>query len=272
VCETVGAGSDARVDARYGADMTTFLIGGGWTAAARPLLYGPFLEDAGANPVVACIVLDEGDGWAQFDRWADALLATAPCEPVAALVPLGDRFDVRALGTADAVLVCGGLTPAYADALAPAADGLAEWLAAGSRPYAGFSAGAALAAGSALVGGWRVDGVPVCPEDAGEDLDEVTVVPGLGLVPLAVDVHAAQWGTVNRMAAAVRGGWIAAGLAIDEDTMIAVAGRSARVAGLGQVHGIAPASGHGRADGRVVEVRTWRAGEVIDLEHWPSSP
>ncbi len=191
-------------------------------------------------------------------------------------MPLGGQLDVGTLGAANAVLVCGGLTPAYADALGPAADELAEWLVAGPRPYAGFSAGAAIAAGSALVGGWRVDGVPVCPADAGEDLDEVTVVPGLGLVSLAVDVHAAQWGTVNRMVAAVRSGRVSAGLAIDEDTMIAVDGRSILVAGLGHVHGIGPRrppeSGDEEAepDRPVVEVRSWSAGEVIDLEGWPA--
>ena len=244
--------------------MTTFLIGGGWTARARPLVYGPFLEAAGANPVVACAVLDEGDGLAEFDRWAEALLSTTRCEPVAVLVAAGAQLDVSALGDADALLVCGGPTPGYAAALAPVASELGRWLDAGPRPYAGFSAGSAIAASDALVGGWRVDGVPVCPEDAGEDLDEVSIVPGLGLVPFTVDVHAAQWGTVNRMIAAVRAGRLTAGLAIDEDTMVAVDGGSARVAGLGAVHGI------GRSDhGGGTVVRAWRAGDVIDLGEWP---
>ena len=52
-------------------------------------------------------------------------------------------------------------------------------------PYAGFSAGAALAARSAVVGGWLLDGVPVCPEDTAEDLDEIAVRDGLGLMSFA---------------------------------------------------------------------------------------
>src|SRR4051794_39176615 len=66
-------------------------------------------------------------------------------------------------------------------------------------PCAGFSAGAAIAGSHAVIGGWRIDGVPVCPEDSNEDLDAVTVVEGIGLVRGAVDVHAAQWGNVSRL-------------------------------------------------------------------------
>ena len=69
-----------------------------------------------------------------------------------------------------------------------------EWLAEGQRRYAGFSAGASVAAERALVGGWLLGGVAVCPDAAGEDVDEVTVVDGLGLVPFTVEVHCAQWG------------------------------------------------------------------------------
>ncbi|SNS75437.1 cyanophycinase [Geodermatophilus pulveris] len=207
------------------------LIGGGWDPSAAAAVYGPFLEAAGTAPVVATLVVDEGDGGAQAARWAGALRRTATCEPVPVLVPLGGRLDVAALGDADAVLVCGGLTPAYAAALAPAAGELRAWLAAGDRPYGGFPAGAAVAAGRALVGGWRSGGVPVCPEDAAEDLHEVAVVEGLGLAPWTVDVHCAQWGTLPRLLTAVAGA--GRGLALDEDTAVHLDGDGARVAGRG---------------------------------------
>jgi cyanophycinase len=186
------------------------------------------------------------------------LAATAPCEPVPVLVPGGDRLDVSALGCAAGLLVCGGLTPAYADALTPGAPAVRRWLAEGRRPYAGFSAGAAVAAGTALVGGWRCDGVPVCPEDAAEDLDEVTAVPGLGLVPFAVDVHAAQWGTLGRLVAAVRAGRITSGVALDEDTLLTVDGHTATVGGAGRVH-------HVRASGGGVAVTSLGAGEQVPV-------
>ena len=103
------------------------------------------------------------------------------------------------LADAGGVQVCGGHTPSYQEVLT-GTDG--EWLAVLAErrlPYAGFSAGAAIAAADALVGGWRIataaGEVAVCDEDAGEDLKLVSVRPGLGLVPFAVDVHATQWGT-----------------------------------------------------------------------------
>ena len=239
--------------------MTTFLIGGGWSAAARSLVYGPFLDAAGSHPAVACVVIDEGDGSAQFDRWADALSSTAACTPLPVLVAAGDTFDVSSLGDADAVLVCGGHTPSYAAALRPAANALASWLGERARPYAGFSAGASIAARDALVGGWRMNGIPVCPEDASEDLDEVSVVPGLALVPFAVDVHAAQWGTLNRVIASVGSGRLTTGMAIDEDTVVVVEGGEARVAGIGRAHVVSPTD-------TGVHVRSWRTGEQIDID------
>jgi cyanophycinase len=74
-----------------------------------------------------------------------------------------------------------------------------------------------VAARDAVVGGFQdADGCAVCPEEAGEGLDAVTVVAGLGLVPFAVDVHAAQWGTLGRLVHAVEAGLVAEGWALDE--------------------------------------------------------
>lgn len=221
--------------------MTIVLIGGGWADAS---VYAPFLAAAGADPVVACVVVDEGDGAGRFARFAAQLAAAAPCRPYPVLVPLGEAFSPGSLEAADALLVCGGLTPAYASALAPSASVVREWLAAG-RPYAGMSAGAAVAAGRALVGGYLWDGRVVCPPDAGEDLDELSVVDGLGLVPFAVEVHAAQWGTLGRLAAAVSAGLVPWGVGLDEDTALVLenAGADARTAsviGRGAAHVVRP--------------------------------
>jgi cyanophycinase len=240
--------------------MSTHLIGGGWDAAAAGAVYGSFLREAGTDPVIACVVLDEGDGTEQFARWAGALTGVAPCRPRPVLVQQGGRLDVAALGDAAGVLVCGGLTPAYAAALAPAAPDLLGWLHAGDRPYAGFSAGSAVAAARALVGGWLDGAVPVCPEDASEDLEQVTVVAGLGLVPFTVDVHAAQWGTLTRLVAAVRAGSTTGGVAIDENTALVVRDGAARVTGLGAAH-LVRATGP-RELGEV-GVRSLRAGTDV---------
>lgn len=236
--------------------MSITLIGGGWDAEAAQAVYGGFLAAAGASPEIACVVLDEGDGHQQFERWAKAITAVTDCRPLPVLVPEGSRLDVSALRDADGLLVCGGLTPAYAEALAPVAADLRAWLAQG-RPYAGFSAGAAIAAERAVVGGWRDGSVPVCPEDSAEDLDQVTVVEGLGLVPLAVDVHSAQWGTLPRLLAAIRSGAVSMGVALDENTAIVIDGHTATVQG----GGAAQLAG---GDGDGVLVRRLTAGATFD--------
>lgn len=230
----------------------TFLIGGGWETAA---VHRPFLAAAGPRPRIGCVVLDEGDGAEYFARYDAALRAAGDCVPVPLLLPVGGRFRPESLADLDGLLVCGGLTPAYQEAFAECRELLPRLLAERGIPYAGFSAGAALAATRAVVGGWRQDGVPVCPEDAGEDLEEVTVRAGLGLVPFGVDVHAAQWGTLPRLIAAVTRGSVPYGVALDENTVLEVADGHARVSGLGRAHLVRPAEGGG------VRVRSCPAGE-----------
>lgn len=232
--------------------MATLLIGGGWTSHE---LYIPFISAAGPAASVACVVVDEGDGPEYYARFAAALTAAGPCRPAPVLVPVGGELSPGFLDGVDALLVCGGLTPAYASALAPVAAEVRAWLA-GGRPYAGFSAGSAVAAQRAVVGGYLLDGRAVCPDDAAEDLDPVTVVDGLGLVPFAVDVHAAQWGTLGRLCAAVGAGLVPSGVAIDEDTALLLDGPEATVTGTGAVHVV-------RRDGAGVSVVSVPAGGQV---------
>ncbi len=100
----------------------------------------------------------------------------------------------------------------------------------------------------------------MCPEETGEDLAEVEVRAGLGLVPFAVDVHAAQWGTLARLVGAVARGEVPYGVAVDENTLVTVEGGEARVAGRGRVHVVRPDGGGG------VLVRACRAGEGFAVE------
>ena len=72
----------------------------------------------------------------------------------------------------------------------------------------------------AIVGGYLVHGAEVCPEDASEGLGEVVLLEGLGLVSFAVDVHAAQAGTLGRAVAAVAHGMTGRAAAIDENTAL----------------------------------------------------
>lgn len=219
-----------------------FLIGGGRDADGVAAAHAPFLAAAGASAgaggradaapaPVLCVMLEE-DGL-DVARWTDDNLAGAAA--VRALV-VSERRPLRQddLDGVAALYVAGGWTPGYAAACCATALDVRV-------PYAGFSAGAAIAARGALVGGWRLGGREVAQQDAGEELDQVAVRPGLGLVPFAVDVHATQWGTLTRLAAAVDAGLVPEGLAIDEHTCVEVRGGAvAAVHGCGVAYRVRP--------------------------------
>lgn len=184
--------------------MHAFLIGGGRDSVAAHQPFVRAVAETGGGRV-AIYLLDEDD--AEPERWSAELAAAGAADTTVITVspdrpPRPDDLD----GVAG-VYVAGGLTPGYRDVLV--ADGT-DWMnriRAEGLVYAGFSAGAAIAARRAVVGGWQVavDGrtVAVVHEDCGEDLDPLTLANGLGIVPFLVDVHAAQWGTLNRLLRAV---------------------------------------------------------------------
>ncbi|MEU2288434.1 Type 1 glutamine amidotransferase-like domain-containing protein [Streptomyces sp. NPDC013178] len=235
-----------------------FLIGGGRDEATAEAVFGPFLRAASAAvPRILCVLVDEGDGAKQFAEYDAVLRQAGDCTPVPLLLPIGQPFEVEALAEdVDGLFVCGGLTPAYQEAFAGCREQLAGLLAERGLPYAGYSAGAAVAARDSVVGGWLSDGVVVCPPDTAEDLEEIEVRPGLGLVPFGVDVHAAQWGTLPRLVALVADGRSAHGVAVDEHTVVRVTAEGrAHVAGRGRAHSVRPAPGGGAL------VRSYGPGE-----------
>jgi cyanophycinase len=157
---------------------------------------------------------------------------------VTAVAESGD-VPATAFAEVDGIVIGGGRTPAYRELLEPHFGELRRQIAAGV-PYLGCSAGAAIAAERAIIGGWRIGGVAVTPEATSEGLDEVTVAPGIGLVDVAIDAHAAQWGTVSRLIAAVEAGLVEGGLAIDERTALVVGEGGLGVAGDGSVWRVLP--------------------------------
>lgn len=221
--------------------MSVFLLGGGRDVARCGDLLRPFVlearERAGDRvPVIALLLVLEAEDdtrIALHRAMLDAAQA-APAEIRVETIVEGEVFDASALD-ADAVFVGGGLTPAYLDAFAEIRDAVPARIVEG-MPYAGFSAGSVVAAGPALVGGYRLGGVEVVSEDAGEELDELEVRAGLGLLDFAVDVHAAQWGTLSRLVAAVEAGLVSDGVAIDEHTALVISAQAPpAVRGAGQV-------------------------------------
>lgn len=255
--------------------MDITLAGGGRDSTAARSVFGPFVAAAGPDAVIACVVIDEGAdrpaapwtrtyrrvrGFDPLTRWSRLLASAGPCRTMPIVIPRGGRLELAALRGATGLFVAGGLTPDYAAALTPIRDDLRRWLARTGAPFAGYSAGAAVAAERAVVGGWRAHGLPVCGQDAGEELDEVTVTTGLGLVPALVDIHCAQWGTLPRLLAATRAeaaaGRPAQGWAIDEDTGLHLTDDAVTVLGRGHVYRLTPSPDH-------ITVQTFTPGEQI---------
>ncbi len=204
--------------------MSIFLLGGGWDRAVEDEVWGGFaaqVRDRATRPRVGLVVIGvEDEDLAYHQRFVEVLERIGLGEDlVVTRVAEGASCPAEALRGLDGLVVGGGHTPSYLTALAPVAADVRALVADGV-PYAGFSAGSAVAATHALVGGWRHDGVPVCPEDSGEEVEELAVHPGLGLVEGTVDVHASSWGTVSRLAAAIAAGLAPRGVAIDEDTCL----------------------------------------------------
>lgn len=229
-----------------------FLIGGGRDEEALVAAHAGLAAALGGGALL-CLVADDGEG-IDAGRWR-GMLADAGVVDVELLRIAEDRVPTASdLDGIDGLYVAGGLTPLYARLLQPLRVALPPGIV-----YAGYSAGAAIAAEQALVGGWVLDGHAVCPEEAAEDLDEVTVTGGLGLVPFAVEVHATQWGTLGRAIAAVRSGLVAEAWAVDENTGLHLAGgRVSEVRGTGQCHRVVRSR-------QGVLVEAWPAGLPVEL-------
>lgn len=222
--------------------MSVHLVGGGWNPEHAASVYAPFIAEAaeaagrdGADrPRVAVLLVAGDDAAEQSERWTAVLEGVADVDAAVTVVSETGTFESVALAGAHGVLVGGGLTPAYRRAVEPIAGELRRLVASG-LPYLGFSAGAAIASDTALLGGWRIGGVPVAPEETAEDLDEVIVEAGIGLIDLTVDCHAAQWGTLTRLIAATEARLVDGGIAVDENTLFAIGESGLRVAGAGNV-------------------------------------
>lgn len=252
------------------------LIGGGRDEEGLRPLVADFVHDARrghdcstARPTIDLLLVREPGDDESLLRFRQ-LLTTAGAAVNAHVVLEGEGFAASAV-EADGIFVAGGLTPAYATAIRPLIDVIRARVR-GGIPYLGFSAGAAIAAERAIVGGSRIAEVEVCNPDAAEELEEVTVVDALGLVPYSIDVHAAQWGTVARAIAAVRTGLVDTCVAVDECTaFVTSAGAShtdGRVAGKGSAWLITPTP----SDTAGVNVRVVSDEPMAERRHGMASP
>lgn len=223
--------------------MSIHLVGGGRSDDYDGEVYRVFIDEATARAAasgrdtarIGVLLVGGGDDAAEYaTSYTEQLQRTAECDPTVSWVDEGARFSSSVLTGIDGLLIGGGHTPSYLTAVEPLIDEI-RLLVSDDLPYLGFSAGAMIAADHAIIGGWKVGDVPVAPEDTGEDLDDVTIAEGLGLVDLSIDVHAAQWGTLSRLIAATEAGLIDGGVAIDEFTVLIVGDGELRVEGSGSV-------------------------------------
>jgi len=214
--------------------MSIFLAGAGPDPRGFPDVFDAFADDVrqrtgqGRSARIA-VAVHHADGNLRDVAAAYAEPLQARIECGISLIPLGTGMPAvpAAFDGVDAVVVGGGLTPAYWEGLRPASGALSKLVTAGA-PYLGFSAGAMVAPQQALLGGYRINGVEVCGEECSEGLDPVDIRDGLGLAPFSVDVHAAQAGTVSRAVGAVAAGLTAWALAIDENAAVVLDRAGAR--------------------------------------------
>lgn len=229
--------------------IPVYLIGGGWKAEISPQTYGRFLESASRNNPcrIAIIVAEEPDSDAreQFQRFFKVFesIGLSHAEAFELLVSAKNPLSKEKLAAIKptGVFVCGGLTPAYHAALCTDKSWL-DFLFENRIPYCGFSAGASIASEKAIIGGWRREThgqtIQIADENASEDLDMLNVRAGLGLVPFAVEVHAAQWGTLSRLIHTIDASLADEGWAIDENTMLEVFEQDVRIYGAGSAYHI----------------------------------
>lgn len=221
-----------------------FLHGGGDKPESRQETFGLFAKAARKEqPNELALVIAEEEETAVQESWhAYSSIFTAVGVPRGKLIPLivsptnPLTYEMVAQTKPSGLFVCGGMTPTYHQAIC-AEPSWTDYLQDAGIPYGGTSAGAAIAAAQAILGGWRDarDGQmrEILFMGAGEGIDPLTVRSGLGLVPFAVDVHASQMGTLTRLVHAVESGLVAEGWAIDENTMLVVDGRTVRIHGQG---------------------------------------
>ncbi|MRG61742.1 peptidase S51 [Agromyces sp. CFH 90414] len=237
--------------------MSVHLFGGGWGDGRDGDVYGAFVAEAAALaanaaagdretdasgraiPRIALVVVRADDPAAVTERFLAELRSGGDVTAHVTAVRHGEPIPGTAFTDVDGIMVGGGSIPAYREALEPHFGEIRRQVAAGT-PYLGFSAGASIAAERAVIGGIRIGGVQVAPDGVSQDLDEVQLAPGIGLIDVAVDVHAAQWGALSRVVAAVEAGLVDGALAIDERTALVVGEGGLAVTGRGSVWRVLP--------------------------------
>lgn len=234
----------------------TFLHGGGDNPEARSIAFGRFaqayLTNVQARPLlIVATAHEEAEAQATADYYRDLFAGlSVPADWLIPVVVDPNRPLTAAQVAAHnpaGLFVCGGSTPLYHRALCTDLSWV-DYLRENALPYGGTSAGAVVAAERAILGGWQTaDDMPrpILSEEVSEGLEPLTVRPGAGLAPFAVEAHAGQGGTLTRLIHAVQRWLVSEGWAIDEDTLLAIHPTRIQIYGRGHAY-------------RVVRAAEWR--------------
>lgn len=250
--------------------IPVFLIGGGWEPEGWRQTYGPFVQAAQGSSrcqILLILAADSNDEKMEIATKYRGIFETLGItDEKMTIVWVSEtcllKPEIFAASQPTGVFVGGGLTPAYQMALCSDKTWL-DYLHQRHIPYAGFSAGAAIAVDQAIVGGWKVrraeKEISILDADFSEGIEYLEVRSGLGLLPFAVDVHASQWGTITRLMQAVDLGMVADGWAIDENTVLCKYDDQLLIDGLGHAYHV-----QRQAAGELI-VKLYSAGQRIKL-------
>lgn len=239
----------------------TFLHGGGDSPEARSIAFGRFaqsyLTGVRARPLlIVAAAYEAAEAQATADYYRDLFAKlSVPADWLIPLVVDPDRPLTAALMAEHdpaGLFVCGGPTPLYHRALCADLSWV-DYLREHAIPYGGTSAGAEIAADQAIIGGWQTPDDtprPIVSEAMSEGLETLTVRPGAGLVPFAVETHAGQAGTLTRLIHAVQRGAVNVGWAIDEDTLLGIHPTRIQIYGRGHAYRVVR-SAEGRVSVRI---------------------
>ncbi len=217
-----------------------FLVGSGPSESLDDV-HDQFVEEARRRGgVIAIAALGTEEEAEQFlpdyaqpilKRWPDAVV-----EPIF-LDDEGDTVWPERFEHLGGLVVCGGWTPGYLDALAPRRETIST-LVRGGMPYLGYSAGAMIVSRHAIVGGWKFQGRVLAAEIVGEGLEELTIRDGLSLIGPTVETHSDAWSNLEVALASLEASPARVAVTIDEDTCLAVDPASGRtsVIGAGRVY------------------------------------
>lgn len=211
--------------------MSIFLVGGAAARTDIPVLVPRFLREAGESEIAVLVAHHSGVN-AEGSAISAALAAAGARGRLIELGPEG--LDLSDLAGTRGLIIADGQAALLRERLEPLFGELRRRAAAG-EPVLAFGAGARITAERALLGGHRIGGVTVCPDNAADGLDEVTIAPGIGLIDIPLDTGTAQHGTLGRVIAAAEAGEIDGALAIDENTALVVGDGGLTVLGSGSV-------------------------------------